>query len=65
MAQRTMKTRKSRSFDYPAETEGSRIAASARQETNQLSRAEKEKLRELGMKIAFGHGPKQKVGAGH
>jgi hypothetical protein len=65
MAKQSMKSRKTRSFDYPQETEGSRIAASARRETNQLSPAEKEKLRELGMKIAFGHGPKQKVGAGH
>jgi hypothetical protein len=48
-----MRARKTQSFDYPAETEGSRIAASARKETNQLARAEKEKLRQLGMKIAF------------
>jgi hypothetical protein len=60
-----MKNRKKESFDYPSQTDGSQIAASARQQTNQLSRSEKDKLRELGMKIAFGHGPKQKVGAGH
>jgi hypothetical protein len=60
-----MKAPKKLAFDYPEETEGSRIAAKARRETNQLSRAEKDRLRELGMKIAFGHGPKQKVGAGH
>jgi hypothetical protein len=60
-----MKARKKPSFDYPQDTEGSRIAASARAETNQLSRAEKDRLRELGLKIAFGHAPKQKVGAGH
>jgi hypothetical protein len=60
-----MKGPKKLVFDYPEETEGSRLAAKARQETNGLSRAEKERLRELGMKIAFGHGPKQKVGSGH
>jgi hypothetical protein len=60
-----MKARKKRSFDYPQDTEGTRIAASARNQTNQLSRAEKDRLRELGLKIAFGHGPKQKMGAGH
>jgi hypothetical protein len=60
MVKENMKSRKARSFDYPKQTEGSRIAASAREETNQLSLAEKAKLRELGMKLAFGHGPKQK-----
>jgi hypothetical protein len=60
-----MGTKRKLTFDYPVETEGSRIAAKLRAECNNLSSEEREKLLELGMKLAYGQRPKQKVGAGH
>jgi hypothetical protein len=60
-----MKTKPKRTYDYPEDTEGTRLAAQARAECNQLSREEKRRLLELGMKLAYGLSPKQKVGAGH
>lgn len=56
---------KVRNFDYPAETAGSKIAARARAETNNLSDSEREELINFGMNIVNGGNDKPEVGAGH
>jgi hypothetical protein len=58
-----MKTKPVLTYDYPDETEGSRLAAQARAACNKLSRDEKRRLQELGIKLAYGGNAKAKVGA--
>ncbi len=53
---------KVRNFDYPEETEGSRIAAENRKKANSLNQADRENLFEEGMRIIYGGSqPKQTV----
>jgi len=64
-----MKSRKSSagrpSKHYPLETNGSRIAAEARRETNKLSREERRKLFAEAMVTVYGERSPKAVGAGH
>lgn len=60
-----MKRKKKLTFDYPEETEGTRLAAQARAECNSLSREERAKLLEGALKVIYGGSPKQKVGSRH
>ena len=64
-----MKSRKSSagrpSKHYPLETNGSRIAAEARRETNRLSREERRKLFAEAMVAIYGEHPIKAVGTRH
>lgn len=52
-----------RNFDYPTETEGSRIARQLRSEANGLTESEREELFKQGMQVIYGgSGNKEKVG---
>ena len=50
---------------YPLQTNGSRIAAEARRETNKLSREERRKLFAEAMVTIYGGRPPKTAGAGH
>jgi hypothetical protein len=60
-----MKANKKRVYDYPAKTDGSRLAAKARAECNHLSEQERDTLLEGALKLAYGKIQEQKVGSGH
>lgn len=57
------KPKAKRNIEYPAETEGSRIAEMNRQMANKLSAEENEELLQEALKIVYGGAGKQKVGS--
>ena len=57
------KTVKTRNYDYPAETEGSRLAAENRKKMNAKSPEELEELYELAQRLMHGDPAKSKVGS--
>ena len=45
---------KARNFEYPTETQGSKLAAQIRQEANKLTETERRQLFERGVHIIYG-----------
>jgi hypothetical protein len=57
---------KTRNFDYPDQTEGSKLAANLRQKANSLTENQRGEYFERGMQIIYGGpGTKEKVRSGH
>ena len=52
-------------LDYPAETEGSRIAARVRREASRLTSEQRRELFKRAMVRVYGGQPKEATGAGH
>lgn len=52
-----------RNFDYPVETDGSRLAHDVRTQANRLSETQRASLFKQGMQVIYGgSGTKEKVG---
>src|SRR5207245_11022363 len=55
-----------RNFEYPDQTEGSRLAAQLREETSKLNAKQRAELFQRGMQIIYGgSAAKEKSGTGH